>query len=126
MFKFLIKFLVIGSLYLENCVFRDSVGLRAGAIYMLDFSLTLKNCSFYNLVSRITGGAIRAFYTTVSVSGCIFHNNTAVPINFEEYVYIGGGALALSSCLVSLFSSNFTNNRCLGSYRFFPFLLFNR
>lgn len=91
-----------GSADINNCIFKNNSAIYGGAIDShVDF--TIKNCTFENNKSNLSGGAIASFGGKNYIENCIFNNNKSGE---------NGGAIFFTDGLSAptIRRSTFTNN----------------
>ena len=87
----------------------DGTTNQGGAIYALDTTVNVVNCTFTNNTATNFGGAICAIRTSLDVVGSNFINNSVTGY-YIGVNYCGGGAIYTGDGVLSLSGSNFTDN----------------
>ncbi|GHV70843.1 hypothetical protein FACS189420_3620 [Bacteroidia bacterium] len=93
-----------GTLTLQSCIFSNNqttaINANGGAIYT-DGSgkiLTVLGCTFYNNRSGNQGGAIRTYFTALTITGNLFWGNTAPSgsVIYTQYSSVTSGGYNVS------------------------------
>ena len=90
-----------GSLFLENCVIRDSEAYKGGGLHSAYGYATLVNCILTNNTAGYYGGAIYDLGGTLSLVDCVISDNEA---------FYGGGAAYCAGNVETFANCVLTNN----------------
>ena len=94
------------QIYLIGTHFKELSGTHGGVVSLKQQSnILIEQCLFENCLALKDGGAIRANFSNVSISGSTFHNNTA-----DRGACLYFECLNPSHCQSEVTFSHFTNN----------------
>ena len=84
----------------QSCISDYNIVLQVGAPYIEDSTLTPNTFYNYSPPEKFSGGALDVAYSTLTVTGCTFYNNSAIT----------GGALCVEGGTLNLTGNTFQNN----------------
>ena len=96
---------------LTDCVFTDNSAtlVTGGAVEWYGENGEINNCNFTSNSANMMGGALYAYSTGITVSGCNFNSNNVK-------IFVGGGAVYLINVSATFENCNFYNNYIYNQY----------
>lgn len=104
-----IIFSSFSSVNIISCIFIDSIGIKGGAIAIIEQSLvSISSSTFSNLISSEFGGAIYCQTSSLSISSSNLFDNIVNSTSAGA-----GGAICSFSCVVNVVNCELSNNKAL-------------